>query len=280
MKPKKMIQYAVCILTMFALTMPGLRAKTTESDNLPGLGLQPDEIFFTGKPYSEEAGGYLFKFRAYDPELNRWTTPDPSGFPDGANNHAYLAVPTSELDWMGLVTINSFADAWNYWKRDNGSSSDAVQAGPAIINAITSSVGFNDLVYRIATERILPQLLSVSSLSQSGVLADGPYVGPANIGFVDIIIGRSSVSYSDSTEWTALTGYYDNGSGWGRELRATTDMSADFYDIWDFTSQPNDPWWMNLIEETIPGWIAGPGTPFYIDGLFNYSFDTYGWQPE
>jgi RHS repeat-associated protein len=65
------------------------------------------ELFFTGKPYLEETGQYLFLFRHYDPELARWTTADPSGFPDGANNVAYMAVPTSGLDFLGLETLLS-----------------------------------------------------------------------------------------------------------------------------------------------------------------------------
>jgi RHS repeat-associated protein len=70
----------------------------------------PQELFFTGKPYLEETGQYLFLFRHYDPELARWTTADPSGFPDGANNIAYMAVPTSEFDWQGLESQDIHAD--------------------------------------------------------------------------------------------------------------------------------------------------------------------------
>jgi len=60
--------------------------------------------FYTGKPYVEETGSYAFRFRQYDPELNRWTSADPSGYPDSPNNSAYNAIPTFEYDWQGLVT--------------------------------------------------------------------------------------------------------------------------------------------------------------------------------
>ena len=62
----------------------------------------PQEVFFTGKPYLEETGQYLFLYRHYDPELARWTTADPSGFPDGANNHVYLGDPLTYIDFQGL----------------------------------------------------------------------------------------------------------------------------------------------------------------------------------
>ena len=49
----------------------------------------PEEptLFFTGKPYDASSGTYLFKYRSYNPLLARWTSADPSGFPDGANNY-------------------------------------------------------------------------------------------------------------------------------------------------------------------------------------------------
>ena len=83
-------------------------AKLAACDTLPATALQ--ELFYTGKPYLEETGQYVFLFRHYDPELGRWTTSDPSGFPDGANNIAYMAVPTSEFDYAGLKSI-----AWVYY---------------------------------------------------------------------------------------------------------------------------------------------------------------------
>jgi RHS repeat-associated protein len=59
-------------------------------------------VFFTGKPYDADLGAYLFNYRSYDPALCRWTTPDPSGFPDGANNWVYAPVPTTGIDPLGL----------------------------------------------------------------------------------------------------------------------------------------------------------------------------------
>jgi len=44
----------------------------------------------------------VFKYRNYDPALNRWTAFDPCGFPDGANNNVYAPIPTKELDALGL----------------------------------------------------------------------------------------------------------------------------------------------------------------------------------
>jgi len=72
-------------------------ARSSQSNQLP-----PVAGFYTGKPYLAESGSYAFKYREYNPETARWTTVDPSGFPDGANNRLYAAVPTSQFDSNGF----------------------------------------------------------------------------------------------------------------------------------------------------------------------------------
>ena len=60
--------------------------------------------FFTGKPYDAARGTYLFMFRSYNPSIARWTSADPSGFPDGANNEQYcINNPLTFLDPLGLL---------------------------------------------------------------------------------------------------------------------------------------------------------------------------------
>lgn len=73
--------------------------------------------FYTGKPYIESSGSYAFKCRSYNPELARWTSEDPSGFPDGANASSYAPIPTFGIDYGGLFTVdlagyNAGSDTW------------------------------------------------------------------------------------------------------------------------------------------------------------------------
>ncbi|WOO42394.1 RHS repeat-associated core domain-containing protein [Rubellicoccus peritrichatus] len=63
-----------------------------------------DQPRFTGKPYDNDLGAYVFPYRNYRTDVNRWMTYDPSGFPDGSNQHYYAPVPTSGLDPLGLWT--------------------------------------------------------------------------------------------------------------------------------------------------------------------------------
>jgi RHS repeat-associated protein len=105
MKLHTTIQTLAAVLTV-ALTHLAQARETGTA--IPGVGVQPDTYFYTGKPYDADLGEYTFAYRSYNPEVNRWTTPDPSGFPDGANNRIYGATPTSALDPLGLV-ISKFA---------------------------------------------------------------------------------------------------------------------------------------------------------------------------
>jgi RHS repeat-associated protein len=64
-----------------------------------------ETAFYTGKPYLTSAGGYAFKYRNYKPEIARWTSEDPSGFPDGANGSIYVPSPINTLDPSGLSGV-------------------------------------------------------------------------------------------------------------------------------------------------------------------------------
>jgi RHS repeat-associated protein len=62
--------------------------------------------FFTGKPFIEQLDGFIFKYRNYSANQLRWTTADPSGYPDGVNNYQYgLADPISLVDPLGLDVV-------------------------------------------------------------------------------------------------------------------------------------------------------------------------------
>ncbi|CAN5674957.1 hypothetical protein BH11VER1_BH11VER1_32230 [soil metagenome] len=61
---------------------------------------------FTGKPYDADLGAHVFPFRNYRSDTGGWTTADPSGFPDGPNQHYYAPVATSGLDVYGLFSIS------------------------------------------------------------------------------------------------------------------------------------------------------------------------------
>jgi len=136
MKPNRIITAALLIIAALSYTAraEGLPAPLPKFMNQQELaqwreakkevraaeGSRPEssgDVFFTGKPFDSDAHGYLFKFRTYEPELSRWTTADPSGFPDGANDNRYCSVPTSSfdvaglLDWQNATKVNAIGPA-------------------------------------------------------------------------------------------------------------------------------------------------------------------------
>lgn len=75
--------------------------------------------FFTGKPYLEGLAGFIFKFRSYSPNTARWTTIDPSGYPDGRNNYQYTSSdPVNFYDPNGLNKLSWKASDLNTSKSD------------------------------------------------------------------------------------------------------------------------------------------------------------------
>jgi len=62
---------------------------------------------FTGKPQIGGLG-YAFLFRNYRPNLGKWQTADPLGYPDGFNNFAYVNNKvTNSFDWLGGTTFTA-----------------------------------------------------------------------------------------------------------------------------------------------------------------------------
>jgi RHS repeat-associated protein len=112
--------------------------------------------FYTGKPYLAESGSYAFKYREYNPEMNRWTTVDPSGFPDGANNRVYVNnsvlthidnngcqiadlnfsgdVLTAVVDWNIAETYAQLADPLTYTAMTKAESSGSSWINDSSLN--------------------------------------------------------------------------------------------------------------------------------------------------
>ncbi|MDD5263165.1 MAG: hypothetical protein PHD76_15080 [Methylacidiphilales bacterium] len=112
--------------------------------------LKADGFFYTGKPYVAELGAYSFQFRNYNPELQRWTTADPSGFPDGANNYKYTNRPTYAMDLLGLLELttnnpqtkefNDFS-MWGGFCNFNGSSSASTSGNTGSVTLEIAGAG-------------------------------------------------------------------------------------------------------------------------------------------
>lgn len=68
---------------------------------------------YSGKPFVKALGQFAYQHRFYSPEIGRWSTPDPSGYPDGGNNFEHVgADPLSRYDALGL-SDNAVVDPLN-----------------------------------------------------------------------------------------------------------------------------------------------------------------------
>jgi RHS repeat-associated protein len=174
--------------------------------------------FFTGKPYIESTGTYAFKYRSYNPVLARWTSEDPSGFPDGANGSSYAPTPTCGFDFQGLVKV-PFIGSWNgmnlnyattvnvtspgefeyEFSADNKSFAKATGAWTGPLSGQVSCDG--------STQGTLKSSIALSNFTNSGIKQDAH--------------GRYFEIYANYT-YT-----YENGGNVNIEVRAAT--SARFY---------------------------------------------------
>jgi len=102
-----------------------LAAWRAEAASNVAVTKQDAPAFFTGRPYLASTHTYEFKFRSYDPKMARWTSEDPSGFPDGSNQSSYAPSPTYDLDVAGLLKWSTLTDTgksgtangitWDLW---------------------------------------------------------------------------------------------------------------------------------------------------------------------
>ena len=92
--------------TLWSTDTKGNLVKDYQDTTIFGEGsIQKDRSArFTGKPYDEDLQAYVFPNRTYDPEIKRWRSMDPSGYPDGINAQFYAVIPTMGLDPLGLKT--------------------------------------------------------------------------------------------------------------------------------------------------------------------------------
>jgi RHS repeat-associated protein len=172
---------------------------------------------YTGKPYDEDLGAYVFPFRNYRPEEGRWMSADPSGFPDGMNSQRYAAIVTLQIDPYGLVldTNNSTVanSAVNEIKKD--------PVGKTIIEQLQKST--STYIIRTATE----ELVTSSFLP-----------GGADDGNISIIRWNPDSGVSDAS---------------GNTINALTTLFHEMTHAYNFDTDPTA--YTNRTNSLLPGWL-------------------------
>jgi len=180
------------------------RAEKASKSNSHGYAAE-ESAFYTGKPYIESSSGYAFKYRSYNPELARWTSEDPSGFPDGANVYGYVKNRvTNFFDYEGLASA-SFKGAYN-----DASGFNVVSSGEFIYELDANFQHFTK-----HEGKWLMEPMGVFKNSAGDVLSNGSiFVGSSNgvdFGVKTVMINQQSMK----VDWIVITAYYNIVSAGG-----------------------------------------------------------------
>ncbi len=204
-----------------------------------------DAAYFTGKP--AVAGlGRAFLLRNYRPDLAKWATADPLGYPDGWNSLAYCwNVPTFFVDYCGgKAVISSFMDALNHYAYGDGE--DATIHSSVILQSV-SSQGYKD-----AIQYILNQLAHVPYNATTGILRlSSSYQWEQGD-----ILGRTTVKWKMSLRWNASPWYLKEDGTYYRNVYGDGYLDMEVSDTWDFDVHNGDSVLRSIFGEIIPFEIA------------------------
>ena len=237
-----------------------------------GADSSDTSAFFTGKPYINELG-YAFLFRNYRADTGKWLSQDLLLYPDGWNNLAYCNSNTiMHLDLFGCV-ITSFSDALNFYaKNTNPNATETI--GDNVLNEF-----FLTDQYNTYEQELKNSAQNISSIQCNGTISAAKTISWEQ----GLVLGRTASKTTDSLNWTASNWTKFSESQESRVITVSGNLIFTTTDYWDFKAHENDPWYMNLIKETIPGGIATvysyltqgqSGTPYNLTGSItkNISF--------
>ena len=252
-------RYTAAALTAFGEPLPGQDAEGLASD-----------AFFTGKP-SVPGLGYAFLLRSYRPDLAKWQTADPLGYPDGWNRLAYCNNGvTDAVDLLGAykyrIVISSLYDALNWYAYGCG---EPASIADEVMLQFVESPGYRYIMGELEGElKLQPHNHSKGSF----VLSDSK---PWDQGFV---LGRNTMNVFAWVNWEA-TGWTRDATGrQNRTLTGRVTMVFETSDTWDFEIHERDSLWKTLVAEVGPGVAANfysfiftgnSGTPFPLEGKTN-----------
>lgn len=201
------------------------------SNDLSGEALAKSD-FFTGKPQVEGLG-YSFLFRNYKPEIGKWQTSDPIGYPDGWNNFAYCNNGvTNRFDILGGSWGNT--DFVAYYYRTSGADwldTDTMGLTGNIWGVINSTVMTR--VNEQIDSKIQNLIKSASGTSGDGTTTYSTARG-YEFGSICFSLGGGTVTTSSqiSYSWTEYTLNFETFRSYAWTASTTVNYSDTFVDPW------------------------------------------------
>jgi len=203
------------IMSLLGLLVMGAMAVYGSQTDKPKMNgklivdtLAPEDACYTGKPYSKELGAYVFNYRNFDPQISRWTTTDPSGFPDGVNNQVYAPVPTKGFDSQGLhydFDWSTFVDTQTTHTLTHGSPNYTITW--EVCTVMTHDDQFTITLWRYLSGNIFSDR-DFSYNCAGYTFANSQYW--VNSGFHDILLGNGYQEITGNNKTGASVAYWAN----------------------------------------------------------------------
>jgi len=118
-----------------------------------------------------ETGLHFNTFRFYDPDVGRFTTPDPIGLTGGINLYKYAQNPISWIDPWGLLNLNTNGAAGNFGVYEIRIDGELYKYGKADMNRVTESSGNPTRLHQQVEklERLNPGKTIKGTVLESGI---------------------------------------------------------------------------------------------------------------
>ena len=202
--------------------------------------------FYTGKPYVEESGAYAFKYRHYDPELSRWTTIDPSGFPDGLNNQIYCNRPLTGFDPDGMAW-NTADFLWHFYF-GGGNTVSLSQIGylSGVLSVANASSTGGVYRFQAQVNKTAGGIKKPYSGSFSDTFSNSYDFGSVKFELGDGVLSGSYTGTMTSTPFTSMPGgtYSYSGPADITYSDTFTDPSGIIQAVYGSSTSPSAPSWL------------------------------------
>ncbi|SDZ51886.1 RHS repeat domain-containing protein, partial [Pseudomonas salomonii] len=133
--------------------------------------IEEQNLRFQGQYLDRETGLHFNTFRFYDPDVGRFTTPDPIGLAGGINLYKYAPNPISWIDPWGLLNLNTNGAQGNFGVYEIRIDGELHKYGKADMNRVTKSSGNPTRLHQQVEklERLNPGKTIKGTILQSGI---------------------------------------------------------------------------------------------------------------
>jgi hypothetical protein len=175
------------------------------------ISATPTFAHYTGKPYDDDRGAYVFPFRDLRPDNQNWKSIDPSGFPDGKNGMQYAVIYGCSLDKYGLAIFSysnsgTLNEGQNFYYVSAYLDDNRSNSGLAMSTDTFSFIQIGDIA--------LPNSPTPSSAIASRVWMETPSVSGVYMQEIKVYMEIENVSNPITFNWIETQFFSANQQKW------------------------------------------------------------------